>query len=490
MKLLSFCLLLASCVFLSACTEGAEKKDPVGSTTNNSPASDDVTVNALDSDGDGLTDSLELQLNLNPLNDDSDGDGVKDGLDQFPSDGQCSSDAVIDGDPVTDSEPATDGGAMEDDVDATVIDTDADGLTDARETELGTDPMNPDTDGDGVNDAEDQFPTDATETTDANGDGLGDTANPIVIDTDADGLTDDRELELGTDPMNADTDADGFSDSVDRFPNDPLANADSDNDGVSDSRDAFPNDATETTDLNGDGLGDNANPFDGTIISGTVSDIVSGSKIAEAQISLELVNSESQNDAIVQSTTDEQGEFALAVPNDLLPDSFVLVVTSEGYRPEVVIYNNNDSTLISTEIELTAESADFVQIEANPNVHHLGDNSFSGSANSQFQRSAEGVTLLRNFNVTAAQADSTEIMLRWVAKGIQQENTVVINGQQLAVSPDTEVDGSFTAQSIPLAVEGILVEGSNTIEINSNLKVSNNDYDDFEFVFIGLTGLQ
>ncbi len=492
MNQLYFCLLFSGVLFLSACSDDSNGVSASGTT--NPTVVNGETVNALDTDGDGLTDSLEIQLNLDPVNADTDGDGINDGLDQFPADAQCSADTDSQTDPVNDNpilvadEPVVDEPVVDDPIDVN-LDSDADGLTDQRETELGTDPMNADTDADGVGDAEDQFPNDGTETTDANGDGLGDNANPVVIDTDADGLPDDRELELGLDPTNPDTDADGFADGVDRFPNDPLANADSDDDGVPDSRDAFPNDATETTDLNGDGLGDNANPIDGTVISGTITDIESGNVVANAQVSLDLINTESQNDAVLQSSTDEQGMFAIVAPNNLLPDSFVLVATSDDYRPEVVIYNNNDETAINAEIELTPESAEFTSIEANPSVHHLGDDSFTGSANSQFQRSAEGVTLLRNFNVTAAQASSTEIMLSWVAKGIQEANTVVINGQELAITPNTNTDGSFDAQLISLAVEGILTEGANTIEINSAQQASNNDYDDFEFVFVGLTGL-
>ena len=441
-------LLFTNILFLAACSSSSDNSTPV------TPAEDEPnTNNALDSDADGLTDSLEVQLGLDPLSADSDSDGIADGIDQFPAGEACE----VDSDANTDNEPMNDADTL-------------------------------DTDGDGISDSEDRFPNDPTESVDANGDGLGDNANPIVavIDTDADGLTDEQELELGTDPRSPDTDADGFTDLDDRFPNDPLANADSDNDGVDDARDAFPNDPTETTDLNGDGLGDNANPIDGTVITGTVSDMVTGAAIASAQVSLDLINSDSQNNALVLASTDASGSFSMVAPNNLLPDSFVLVVTREGYRPEVAIFNNNNDTSVSANIEMVPVSSDFTLIEANPTVHHLGDDTFGGSENSQFQRTSEGVSLVRNFNVTADQADSTEIFLRWVAKGIQFDNRILINGQLLSVTPTTNTDGSFNEQSIALAVGGILVEGSNTIEIQSE---DGNTFDDFEFVFIGLTGL-
>jgi len=511
---LSHCLLFSGILILSGCSE--DPKD-------DNPSNGNANSGVLDSDGDGLTDNLEIQLGLDPFSADTDNDGVNDGLDQTlvapPSDDDSSNNALdSDNDGLTDTlevslgldpfNADTDGDGVNDGTDqlacesdggpdgpgpvADDVDTDGDGITDQNEITLGTDPNNADTDGDGVADNQDSFPVDPTETNDDNGDGLGDNANPIPdpnIDTDADGITDVVELDMGLDPMNPDTDADGVNDGADQFPNDPTAIADSDGDGVPDSRDEFPNDPTETTDLDGDGLGDNANPIDGTVVSGTVSDMGNGGAIAGAQVSLELVNSENLNDSVVQATTDAAGAFSLVAPSESLPDSFVLVVTNDGFRPEVVIFNNNSDTEVSAEIEMTTAGSDFTAIESEPNVHHLGDNSFTGSANSQFQRSAEGVTLVRNFTLTPGQATSTQIFLDWMAKGIQEDNTIMINGQLIATTPVTNVDGSFDAQSIALAVEGLLIVGANTIEISAALDTSINDYDDFEFVFVGLTGL-
>lgn len=462
MKRLSFPLLLSSLLFLSACSSSSD--DDAAPTPSNDDivqveTNETVVSGVLDTDGDGLTDTFEIQQGMDPENADSNGNGINDGMDLFtsneqPNEMQCLADET----PIEET-------PVDDDTNLGFIDSDADG----------------------VSDAEDRFPNDPSETVDLNGDGLGDNANPFVIDTDGDGIDDDRELELGLNPNNIDTDADGVADGDDQFPNDPSASADSDGDGVPDSRDAFPNDPTETADLNGDGFGDNANPIDGTVIMGTVTDMVTGTGISDAQVSLDLINSGTQNDAVILASTDSTGSFTLVAPNNLLPSSFVLVVTSEGYRPEVVIYNNNNETSIEAQVEMVRLSSDFTVIEANPRVHHLGDNSFSGSENSQFQRSAEGITLTRNFNVNAAQANAAQISLRWVAKGIQSENTVVINGQELSITPQTNADGSFNAQSILLDVSGVLVEGGNTIDIVSSGDVV--DFDDFEFVFIGLTGL-
>lgn len=89
------------------------------------PAITPSIVGSIDSDGDGLTDEMEIQyLKTDPFNFDTDGDGLSDGEEAL----------IISSNPL-------------------LRDTDGDGLTDWEEVRIyGTDPLNPDTDGDGIND--------------------------------------------------------------------------------------------------------------------------------------------------------------------------------------------------------------------------------------------------------------------------------------------------------------------------------------------------
>ena len=75
--------------------------------------------------------------NTNPLKADTDGDGVTDSLDDFPLDASELADTDSDG--------------IGDNAD---IDDDNDGLSDADEITTGTDPLKADTDGDGINDGD------------------------------------------------------------------------------------------------------------------------------------------------------------------------------------------------------------------------------------------------------------------------------------------------------------------------------------------------
>jgi len=133
-----------------------------------------------DSDGDGLYDSIERKLGLDPSKQDSDGDGIKDG------------DEDADGDGLSNAEE------LKANTDILAQDTDGDGLLDGEEISYGTSPLKEDTDGDMLSDSEEVkvYETD-----------------PTKQDTDGDKLSDSEEIRTThTDPLNPDTDGDGILD--------------------------------------------------------------------------------------------------------------------------------------------------------------------------------------------------------------------------------------------------------------------------------------
>jgi cysteine-rich repeat protein len=146
----------------------------------------------VDSDGDGLVDTVERANGTDPQNADSDGDGLADGVDGAPTD-PCDPDVL-----------------------ALRCDQDDDGLDNAEESTAGTDPVVADTDGDGLVDGADGEPRNPCAPTDG---------AACDADIDGDGLSSRAEGAIGTDPLDADTDNDGVVDGLDgRF--------DSDGDGI------------------------------------------------------------------------------------------------------------------------------------------------------------------------------------------------------------------------------------------------------------------
>jgi len=100
----------------------------------------------IDSDGDGLGDSMENSIGTNPSGADTDGDGYNDKNDSNPLDSKIFPGLDTDSDGISD-----------------LVDTDIDndGLYNWEENELGTDPMKYDTDGDGIGDKDDFYPLDS-----------------------------------------------------------------------------------------------------------------------------------------------------------------------------------------------------------------------------------------------------------------------------------------------------------------------------------------
>ncbi len=241
---------------------------------------------ALDSDGDGLPDSLEIALGTDPLATDSDGDGIDDFVE---TDG---------GEPIN-----SDGASL---IDALDPDADDDGLSDAVEGVSDSDGdstgdwRDPDDDGDGIDTAVEIADAAALGDTDVDDDGSpswldddsdGDGRDDVVEgrgdgdgdalldyldaddqdgplgDPDGDGIGTMLEQTIGSDPLDPDSDGDTIGDleetndgqavDTDRDGSIDAVDSDSDDDGLSDAAEAGDGDlATPAVDSDHDGVAD------------------------------------------------------------------------------------------------------------------------------------------------------------------------------------------------------------------------------------------
>jgi len=186
----------------------------------------------LDSDGDGLFDSEELELGTDPVNPDTDGDVLEDGYEvALAGDGDCPSPLEWD----------SDGDGSDDGMEVIVfhsnpcdlLDTDGDGLTDDDEINLyGTNPNEVSSDLDHLSDFVEVDLALANEFTASDiKNGLA-CPDPWAEDSDDDGLPDgaevgyDGEPGTGTSPCDPDSDDDGVGDAIDPTPLDPGATGD------------------------------------------------------------------------------------------------------------------------------------------------------------------------------------------------------------------------------------------------------------------------
>ena len=201
-------------------------------------------------------DQKESRRGSSSLRQDSDGDGVSDRLDIFPMDDTESFDSDEDGiGDNSDEDDDNDGILDKDD-----IDDDNDGILDEAELsffsawEASLDTWdNDDTDNDGEINKDD---------IDDDNDGITDTeeqqrgTNQFLRDTDGDGLSDARELRIGTDPLNYDSDGDGLWDSDEiKYGTDPW-DSDTDRDGLLDIQEVVSGSDPLDPDEDNDGIGD------------------------------------------------------------------------------------------------------------------------------------------------------------------------------------------------------------------------------------------
>jgi len=214
-------------------------------------------------------------------------------------------------------------------------------------------------------------------------------------------------------------------------------------------------------------------------VFGVVLDAFTDEPLAGATVVLDLAD-----DAAVTATTDEAGFYDLSVP--AVPDFFAVSASAERYLPasaNVSAAAVNTST-VQVNFFLRPEGLDEVAIETTPDVHHLGDDRFTGSVNSRFQKRAEGDVYAAEFTLSERQVPPyyTRAELSMLAKGIQLRHRLFVNGHRLpGRPPHSPRDGSFGECRIPFDAD-CLRPGVNILEFRANNR--RGDVDDFEFVNI------
>ena len=233
----------------------------------------------MDSDGDGLSDGLEVSIGTNPILSDSDDDLMGDleeykcGLD--PLDNDTDDDGIRDGvekyitltDPLnndTDGDGIKDGDEVTYSIDPLLNDTDSDNISDGEEINVyHTYPNMSDSDMDNVTDYYEIFGWEITVNDNISG-LIRKTvySNPLLNDTDGDNVYDGVEKLYGSDPNNTDTDHDGLTDYEEIYGVSVGANTyypsptnyDTDGDGVSDYQEVMSGTDPTNNDSDGDGL--------------------------------------------------------------------------------------------------------------------------------------------------------------------------------------------------------------------------------------------
>jgi hypothetical protein len=223
----------------------------------------------IDSDLDGVNDTIEVALGSNPRSTDTDSDGISD-LDEW-NEGTDLNHWDTDLDLVPDGKERTFGSSP------TMADSDGEGLSDYLEFLLNSNPNSEDTDMDGASDLLEYQQNSSLLHTDSDGDLAFDGAeylhgsNPTDGDSDGDSIIDGYEYIYGSNPQSSDSDGDGVPDDLEISLLLDLMNPDSDGDSIDDWTELQWGSSPYATDSDWDGIPDNLDPdtfseWDGPVV--------------------------------------------------------------------------------------------------------------------------------------------------------------------------------------------------------------------------------
>jgi hypothetical protein len=214
-------------------------------------------------------------------------------------------------------------------------------------------------------------------------------------------------------------------------------------------------------------------------IRGKVTDAATGRPLTRATVRLDLPDGDA-----VEVQSEPGGAYMLGAPQ--VPEFFALSASLPGYVPKSVSVERVqlEGQTLQVDFVLEPASSAVLVTEPVPDVHHLGDNHFEGTINSQFQKRSEGSEFSVSFELSADQLAPVfnHAEVRLLAKGVQRSHRIVINGEtlhkRLSSAPG---DGSFGEFSAPIP-QAALQNGTNILQIIA--APSEDDIDDFEFVNI------
>ncbi|MCK5904958.1 MAG: carboxypeptidase regulatory-like domain-containing protein, partial [Gammaproteobacteria bacterium] len=190
----------------------------------------------------------------------------------------------------------------------------------------------------------------------------------------------------------------------------------------------------------------------------------------------------------VSVVSDASGNYDIKIDksvfNEVSETTYLIYAYKESYHPSTKTLKVGATDNYTVNFTINLIKTNEVVLEIEPKVHHLGDDNYNGSNNSQFQKKTEGVSFSKSFDISAAQYQNyAEASLSFQSKGIETGGNLSINGHDYNLSPSSS-NGSY--KTYTLAVEkSFYTEGSNNLKVTSD--VSKGDYDDFEFSNIVLT---
>lgn len=201
---------------------------------------------------------------------------------------------------------------------------------------------------------------------------------------------------------------------------------------------------------------------------------VSSSPVSNATLSLRA------GDKQYVVATDQNGKADLTIPNDVeLPPFAIITADHASIMPEARTFSGAINT--NARRTITCEPAPSRVLVREVNLHHIGDDHYSGDPNSQLQIPAQGVRLSFAFNLSGIPNRMPNI--RFYARGIQRRTQIKINNITVDYLGNSSADGDLILYSFQLTANPstVLRVGTNVLTIETVYYEANVDWDDLEF---------
>lgn len=201
----------------------------------------------------------------------------------------------------------------------------------------------------------------------------------------------------------------------------------------------------------------------------------SGSTLSSASVSIQT---KSQN---YSASTDNDGKCLINIPNSVsLPKYTIVTIDHSSIKPYCLTVSGDANAKYSNPINCS-NLPTIVRLKE-ISLHHLGNDKYSGAANSQLQLPTEGLEKTFSYNLPATPGVMPRIQI--YARGIQHSAQILSNGTLVSTLNNSNSNGDLSLydfQAIGTA-NTIYRAGTNYITIKTGATGNSSDpWDDIEF---------
>lgn len=186
------------------------------------------------------------------------------------------------------------------------------------------------------------------------------------------------------------------------------------------------------------------------------------------------------NSQSYSAQTDNTGKCQIKVPNDVsLPDYAIVTVEHNNARP--VGFSVPGSRNSQSSRSISCKSLPSVVLVNDASLYHLGNDQYSGDANSQLQKATDGIYKTFSFYLSSIPSQMPHFQI--YARGVQHPTEIKINGTITRQLNDSSSNGDIDKYEGQLIgnPSTVLQPGYNTLTIKTGANNPSDPWDDIEF---------